>query len=190
MRESLRYLALITEGVLLLIFAGILMNRVAKSLEHQAYPTTYSEYIEPAAERNGLPLSVVYAVTRQESNFNPMAESEAGTRGLMQITEDTYEWVEYAGGGADAAWADMYDPETNVGYCTWLLGYLYGEFGNWECALAAYHAGRSAVRGWLKNPEYSSDGETLDLIPYEETANYVKKVLNYRKAYRRVYDME
>ncbi|HPW00554.1 MAG TPA: transglycosylase SLT domain-containing protein, partial [Oscillospiraceae bacterium] len=114
MRESLRYLALITEGVLLLIFAGILMNRVAKSLEHQAYPTTYSEYIEPAAERNGLPLSVVYAVTRQESNFNPMAESEAGARGLMQITEDTYEWVEYAGGGADAAWADMYDPETNV----------------------------------------------------------------------------
>ena len=95
MRDSLRYLALIAEGILLLVFAGILMNRISKSLEHQAYPTDYSEYIEPAAEENGLPLSVVYAVVRQESNFDPMAESKVGARGLMQITKETYEWVDY-----------------------------------------------------------------------------------------------
>ncbi len=190
MRSSFHYLALIAEGVLLLIFAGILMNRIAKGLEHQAYPTDYSEYIEPAAQRNELPLSVVYAVTRQESSFDPLAESEAGARGLMQITQETYEWVEYAGGGSGASWADMYNPESNVDYCTWLLGYLYKEFGNWECALAAYHAGRGAVHGWLRSTDYSSDGVTLDVIPYEKTADYVKKVLNYRKAYRRVYEME
>jgi soluble lytic murein transglycosylase len=190
LRDSLRYLALIAEGILLLVFAGILMNRISKSLEHQAYPTDYSEYIEPAAEENGLPLSVVYAVVRQESNFDPMAESKVGARGLMQITKETYEWVDYAGGGEDASWADMYDPETNVNYCTWLLSYLYEEFGNWECALAAYHAGRTDVNNWLQNPDYSSDGKTLEVIPYEETADYVKKVLNYRQNYRRVYNMD
>ncbi len=190
MKDSLRYCALITGGILLLVVAGILMNRISKSLEHQAYPTDYSEYIEPAAEKNGIPVSIVYAVVRQESNFDPMAESKVGARGLMQITEETYEWVEYAGGGEDVLWADMYDPETNIHYCTWLLAYLYDEFGNWACTLAAYHAGRSAVNNWLQNPDYSSDGETLEVIPYEETADYVKKVLNYRETYRRVYNID
>ena len=53
--------------------------------------------------------------------------------------------------------------------------------------LAAYHAGLGAVQGWLEDPEYSSDGKTLDKIPYSDTNWYVAKVLETRDMYKKLY---
>ena len=46
------------------------------------------------------------------------------------------------------------------------------------------------MKKWLKDPEYSSDGETLYNIPYSETSKYVEKVSSYRDGYMSVYDFE
>ena len=80
---------------------------------------------------------------------------------------------------------DLFDPATNILYGTTYLRYLLDRFQNETAtALAAYNAGPNAVSTWLKDSSYSSDGKTLHTIPYAETRNYVKKVLDYYKEYR------
>ena len=63
------------------------------------------------------------------------------------------------------------------------LNYLLARFTDEKCALAAYNAGEGVVGTWLKNAEYSDDGQHLKCIPYPETERYVKKVLKYQKIY-------
>ena len=69
--------------VIFIFFAGYMMNKSSKLLEHWAYPTDYSEIVEQKSEEYGVPVSVVYAVIRTESGFDPNAESKVGARGLM-----------------------------------------------------------------------------------------------------------
>ena len=170
-----------------LVFAGLMMNKSTKLLEHWAYPIGYSDIIEQKSEEYDVPLSVIYAVIRAESGFDPNVESWVGARGLMQITEDSHDWIDYYRGESKGAWGDMYDPEINIDYGVWLLSYLYDEFGIWETCYAAYNAGPNAVKKWLNNMEYSTDGKTLYEIPYEETKNYREKVRIYREGYKKVY---
>ena len=167
-----------------------MMNRSTKMLEHWAYPIKYEEIVREEAEKNGVPLSVVFAVIRAESNFDAEAESRVGARGLMQVTKTTYEWIDYYRGATGAKWEDFYTPEVNVDYGTWLLAYLYKSFGNWNTVYAAYNAGPNAVKKWLADSEYSSDGETLYNIPYSETAKYVEKVSSYRDGYIAAYGFD
>ena len=173
-----------------LVFAGAMMNKSTKLLEHWAYPTTFSEIVEEKAAEYDVPLSVVYAVIRTESNFDPEAESWVGARGLMQITKDSYEWIDYYRGATGATWDDFYTPEVNVDYGVWLLSYHYDLFGEWGTVYAAYNAGPNAVKKWLKDPQYSLDGKTLDMIPYEETLNYREKVIKYREDYQKIYGFD
>lgn len=69
------------------------------------------------------------------------------------------------------------------------LDMLLDEFGDTETALAAYHAGRGIVNEWLADSKISPDGKTLESIPYDDTAAYVKKVIKTCEKYRRIYDM-
>ena len=66
---------------------------------------------------------------------------------------------------------------------------LLDEFKHVDVAFAAYHAGRGQVNEWLADPRYSSDGEALDTIPFEDTSNYVEKVNKNIKKYNKIYDM-
>ena len=80
------------------------------------------------------------------------------------------------------------DPETNIRFGTWYLGYLSRRFGGDATKIVcAYHAGQGNVDAWLKNPEYSSDGVTLDVIPTQDTATYAARVLRARDVYRKYY---
>ncbi len=166
------------------------MNHSSKLLEHWAYPTDYSEVVEVKAKEYDVPISVVYAVIRAESNFDKDAESRVGARGLMQVTETTYEWIDYYRGATGASWNDFYTPEVNIDYGCWLLSYLYGEFGEWETVYAAYNAGPNRVKGWLGDKAYSTDGKTLYYIPFEETSNYREKVVSFREGYQKAYGFE
>ena len=174
----------------ILVVSGVLMSKATKSLEHEAYPRTYREIIETKADEYQVPISVIYAVIFQESRFDPNAESVDGARGLMQIVEITHEWIDYYQGESKGSWDDLYDPEINLDYGIWLLGYCYREFGNWETVYAAYNAGINRVKNWLLDPTYSEDGVTLKEIPFEETRKYVEKVSLYRKCYQTVYDID
>jgi len=155
-----------------------------------AYPLKYEYYVERYSKEYNVDKYFVYAVIRTESGFDKDAVSNAGARGLMQIMEDTFDWVKFRMGDEDTVYYDMFKPETNIKYGCWLLGYLYNEFGSVEVAAAAYHAGRGNVNNWLADSRYSSDGVHLDEIPIGDTAHYVSKITKAMDVYVRRYSQE
>lgn len=173
-----------------LLLAAFLIWRgfIAEALERRLYPLYYSNTVESAASEFGLPPELVYAVILTESSFDSDAVSSAGAKGLMQLTDDTNEWVAWRLGEA-AEPERIFEPEQNVRRGCYLLAYLYERFGGWNEALAAYNAGIGRVSGWLDDLMYSEDQTTLivEKLPIEETRNYIAKVLASAEKYKKLY---
>lgn len=163
-----------------------LMSLAVDTVMKSFYPHKYSEFVEKYCEEYGVDQELVYAVIKCESGFAPNATSSADAKGLMQLTDVTFEWVQTKTGETGYTAQDLYDPEIAIKYGTKLLSLHLDEFGNETAALAAYHAGRSAVGGWLEDADYSN-GDILHTIPYEETATYVERVLNTKEIYENIY---
>ena len=168
--------------ILVLALAGVRLVLTA------LYPLQYEELIDRYSKENGLSPAFVYGVIHTESRFRADAVSPIGARGLMQITEETFEWTQWRMGDTVTAYDDLFDPETNIRYGTRLLSLLLDEFGGEAEALAAYHAGWGSVKRWLSDAEHSADGIVLDNIPFTDTAWYVPKVLKTAGVYRRLYN--
>ena len=140
-------------------FQKILNTKV----ENKQNPTKTSRaeidnLITKYADKNGLDEDFVKAVINQESGFNPNATSHCGAMGLMQLMPATAQGLGVT---------NAYDAEQNIEGGTKYLKGLMDRFGNdKQLALAAYNAGPNAVKKY--------DG----IPPYEETQNYVKKIMN------------
>ena len=147
----------------------------------------YEDLIRKYAQENDIPPAYVASVIMAESSYRTDAVSSVGARGLMQIMPATGEWI--AGKFDDEYNVDsLFDPETNIRYGCWYLGFLMSRYdGNMSCSSAAYHAGQGKVDEWLKDPAYSADGKTLDVIAYDSTATYVGRILNYYDYYEDIY---
>lgn len=183
---------LLLAGLLILVVAGVAIVRFAvDKYEKAAYPMNYVDIIDHYASQRGLPRSLVYAVVRCESGFRPDAVSSIGARGLMQLTEETFDWVKYRmDDERDITYEAMFDPEENVKYGTFLIKILMDEFTTVDNALCAYHAGRGSLQKWLADPQYSSDGKNIDHIPFGDTSSYVSKVNKTMEKYKEMYDMQ
>ena len=119
-------------------------------------PSSLVPLIDAAAAHAGVPASLLAAVAKQESGFNPAAVSSAGAEGLMQLMPSTA-----AGLGVDA-----FDPSQALSGAAQLLsGYLTDYGGSVPMALAAYNAGPGAVARYGGVP------------PYPETTAYVSNIL-------------
>lgn len=131
---------------------------------------------------------LVYAVAKVESNFDPNAVSHADARGVMQMTEDAFEWVRTGWGmRAVSATMDIFDPRFPSSMEPHMLHLLLEETGDEKLAICSYHAGMGNVNSWLSQEEYSKDGKTLDKIPYSDTEWYYNKVSETKKIYRKLY---
>ena len=162
----------------------------AEAAERAQHPLEYAGLITEYALLRDLDPALVSAVILCESSFNPQAESRLGARGLMQLMEDTAGWVAHKldEDGSGYSFDLLYDPETNIRFGTWYLGYLARRFGGDATKIVcAYHAGQGNVDAWLANPDYSSDGVTLDVLPTQDTATYASRVLRARDVYRKYY---
>ena len=163
----------------------LLTNRPQVTIER--YPLEYVDQIRAQAEESGVDPALVAAVILAESSYQPDAVSEANAQGLMQLLPSTAQWVAEK---FDEPYAEgcLFEPERNIKYGSWYLGYLLRRFdGDATKAVAAYHAGQGRVDEWLANPEYSPDGITLSVIPSQATDTYVKRVLRYYEKYREMY---
>ena len=162
----------------------------AEAAERAQHPLQFAGLITQYALAQDLDPALVSAVILCESSFKPQAESRLGARGLMQLMEDTAEWIAHKLDEDDASYSfdRLYDAETNIRFGTWYLGYLSRRFGGDPTKIVcAYHAGQGNVDAWLRNPAYSSDGVTLDVIPTDDTATYAGRVLRARDVYRKYY---
>lgn len=146
------------------------------------YPVKYSKEISLASAEYSVEEPLIYAIVNAESSFDKNAVSFKGAKGLMQIMPSTAEAIAAA---LEEPFSEQYlfDPETNIRYGTYYLHILLTQF-NLDEAICAYNAGPSKVRSWLRSEKYSSDGSCLDVIPYPETQEYLRKVkknINYYK---------
>lgn len=178
---------IITIVVIILALLTAVVYFGYKEYIRSTYPIKYQNYVEKYAAENHLNKYFVYAVIKTESGFDPSAESNVGARGLMQIMEDTFDWIKFRTDDEGAVYYDMYNAETNIRYGCMLLGFLMEEFGSVEVAAAAYHAGRGNVNEWLADKRYSSDGVHLDTIPISDTAHYVDKITKAMDKYIMLY---
>lgn len=162
----------------------------AEAAERAQHLLEYASLVTQYALSQNLDPALVAAVILCESSYNPQAESRVGARGLMQLMEDTAGWVAHKlnEDGEGYSFDLLYDPETSIRFGTWYLGYLSRRFdGDATKIVCAYHAGQGNVDAWLKNPAYSRDGVTLDVIPTQDTAAYAARVLRARDVYRKYY---
>lgn len=158
---------------------------------NSSYPLKYEDEVAEASAEYNIPKELIYGVIKTESNFNPDAVSAADARGLMQLTQPTFEWLHtyYSDDDYDSSNADLlFDPKINIKYGTLCLSVLLERYNNdLDTAICAYNAGLGNVDEWLTMSQYSADGKTLDSTPFGETNEYLKRVKNNRDKYAELY---
>ncbi|MDR2656136.1 MAG: lytic transglycosylase domain-containing protein [Oscillospiraceae bacterium] len=176
-------------SVAVLVIALAFSNNYIETGLRQIYPTKYSELVEKYAELNKLPEPLIYAVIKCESGFKPYAASNLDAIGLMQIREITFDWLKtkMSSDESGVVFDDLYDPETNIRYGTFLLRLLKEEFGETVNVLCAYHAGWGNAKNWLADERYSPGGVNISTIPFGDTKAYVDKVLKTNDIYIKLY---
>ena len=149
------------------------------------YPTKYEEYVIKYSNEFEIDPRYIYAVINTESHFDPDATSDVGARGLMQLMEDAYDWVKFRlDDTREHTYDDMYDPELNIEYGTYMLKYLYDKYNSYELAAAAYHGGMGAVDGWIADGTVDPENFSLEDVPSDVTANYIYKVTTAYNKYK------
>lgn len=177
--------------VLLLIFMGFIailfLNSYWLSL---FYPIHYKDEIRSSAQHYEVDPFMIAAIIKVETNFKNSSESPKGALGLMQIMPDTANWVIMKTKLLEVTLDEVKDiPEKNIEIGTWYLKSLSEQFdGNQIAMIAAYNAGPTNVRNWLKTGKWDGQLETTKQIPFGETRHYVQRVVHYYKQYTSIYD--
>lgn len=171
------------------IFIVIVLSLIKFNvIERIIYPYPYREIVEKYANAYEVDPFLIAAVIREESHFKPESFSHKGAVGLMQIMPNTAkevaQWL-----GEDYNQDMLTDPETNIRYGTRYLAHLNKQFaGNSILVLASYNAGSGKVREWLRGLPTGTDSYLIEDIPYQETKEYVRKVLRSYRIYAKIYD--
>ncbi len=143
----------------------------------QRYPTPFLAQVAPRARAVDLDPAWVYGLMRQESRFIMDAKSSAGAKGLMQLMPATAKWVAQKIGMADYHPGKVTEMDTNVTLGTNYMRMVMDGLDNHPVlASAAYNAGPGRARKW--RAENTLEGAIYaETIPFNETRDYVKKVM-------------
>ena len=170
----------------------LLMGKAALNrglpFDYYAYPVTGIppfRSIGPDVEQ-----SIVYAIARQESAFNPSVVSPAQAYGLMQVTPDAGKYVCKKYGASFDLGRLKTDPVYNAALGAAELGGLIEDYrGSYVLTFAAYNAGRGSVKKWVdrygdpRDPKVDAV-DWVELIPFSETRNYVQRIMENLQVYR------
>jgi soluble lytic murein transglycosylase len=123
----------------------------------------YDNIIADASQQYGVAFPLLKAIIKAESGFDPRAVSKKGAKGLMQIMPQNFKLLGIK---------DPFDPSQNIHAGARYFKQMYDRFGKLALSLAAYNAGPKAVERYKTVP------------PYEETEEYVKRVLKFYHSYK------
>jgi soluble lytic murein transglycosylase len=155
-----------------------------------AYPAPFQQIVQREAKRTGQSPALIYAIMREESAFDPDAESLADAFGLMQLIVPTARSIARPL-GLPSDRASLKRPSVNIALGTGELARLANAFPeNVLLAIPAYNAGPGNPKRWLRERPNADFDLWVELIPYVETRRYVKRVLSSRAAYAFLYQRE
>jgi soluble lytic murein transglycosylase len=164
------------------------------ALRQLAYPLVYADLLSAEAQHRGLDPLLIAALVRQESLFEPAAESYAGARGLGQVMPATGQGIARNLGMEDFVLDDLYLPWISIRFAAYYLAVQMQRFDNQVLiSLAAYNGGPGNTLRWLEK-----GGEDLDLfvevITAAQSRLYLQRVyeqyLTYEELYRAAEDAD
>jgi soluble lytic murein transglycosylase len=165
-------------GAAVVALALILSGILSHAIQELTLPLRHEDIIRQQAEEKEVDAALIAAVIYSESRFRDQT-SNAGARGLMQITPESAQEIERLSGGTTFELRDLADPELNIRYGTFLLRELLDRYdGDVAAALAAYNAGPENADRW------GGSDLKLENIRFPETRAYVEGVLEKRQDYR------
>ena len=143
------------------------------------YLAPYRDVMKGYVSQQQLDEAWVYGLIRQESRFIADVKSSAGAAGLMQLMPATARWVAQKVGLKDfRGGAQTVNVETNLNLGTWYLKHVLDTLDNHPVlASAAYNAGPGRARAWRAD-EPMDAAIYAESIPFNETRDYVKKVMS------------
>ena len=141
------------------------------------YLMPYRTAFETAAREQDIDSALLFAIARQESRFIPDIVSSAGAQGLMQLMPGTARWVAKQLGESAYRPANITDVQMNTRFGAFYFRYWLERLDNRSAlAAAAYNAGPGRAQAW--RPLTPLEGAAwVETIPFNETRDYVKKVL-------------
>jgi soluble lytic murein transglycosylase len=149
----------------------------------------HRETLKKVLRQHELDEAWVYGLIRQESRFIADIKSHAGAAGLMQLMPATAEWVAKQLGIPNFRQHLVIDVNTNLQLGTYYLKHVLGTLDNQPLlASAAYNAGPGRARRWRDNTMPLEGAIYAETIPFNETRDYVKKVLKNSMYYAKVLD--
>jgi soluble lytic murein transglycosylase len=158
----------------------------APSLWNAAYPTGLLPTIKLQGAK-GVDPYLIAAIIREESQYDVKAVSRVGAIGLMQVMPATANTVAQRVGLPAVGREDLFDQETNIRIGVRYVEQLLEQFsGNLVYTIASYNAGPLAVGNWIAQYRGQGQDEFVELIPYQETRQYVKRVLRTYREYVRL----
>ncbi|MBB3177157.1 soluble lytic murein transglycosylase [Variovorax sp. Sphag1AA] len=143
----------------------------------QRFPMPFRDTVVRKSQEIGLDPAYVYGLIRQESRFVMDARSGVGASGLMQVMPATARWTAKKIGMSDFTPGQITDRDTNITIGTNYLKLALDDFdGSMPLAAAAYNAGPGRPRSWRNGPSMEA-AIWAENVPFNETRDYVKKVL-------------
>jgi len=145
------------------------------------FPQAYRKTFEKQAHNVDLPLSLLFAISRQESAFAADVTSPAGARGLMQLMPATAKQVARRHNIRYKSRQQLFDPEKNISLGSRYFKDMMLRFAdNRILSIASYNAGPHRVTGWRKKTAGKLPYDVwIEAIPFSETRQYVQNVLAY-----------
>ena len=180
----------VSKIVICVVFACLILLAFFCAMFFWLFKTEYKDIVFESAKQNNISSSLVFAVIKAESKFNKDAKSKANAIGLMQVKLTTANYMLSLENKSEILEKELFIPKNNIEIGTKYLKYLFDKFDNEQVVICAYNAGETVVNEWLKNKTYSQDGKTLQKIPFEETKNYLSKVLHNKKIYQKIFKFD
>lgn len=141
---------------LTILFMSLSLSANADNCERTLDKAKIESLLKSAATKHNVDYDLLWAVVKQESDFNQCAVSHAGAEGLMQLMPGT---------AKELGVINSFDPVQNIEGGTKLLAQLLKQFEIPQFALAAYNAGKGTLKRYRRPP------------PYDETKKYIRAVL-------------
>ncbi len=155
-----------------------------------AYPRAYRDLVEKYQALGANPEGYLYSIMRKESGFDPHDLSYADAQGLLQMIPPTTQRVANALGIPYDA-GKLYEPEFNVRTGSWYIGHLLAKFKTQiPIGAGSFNSGPKPVMKWLETNGDKEMDELVELVPYTQTREYMKKVTENYARYRFLYANE